>query len=756
MKKFIVYLLVLLIQITSFPAVSFAQGSTPSAQTEPSPSIENVQVDSLTNVLEKTSGINSLETAVNSIPSASLQKLVKIQILKKRTFRADEKITIIIENALSQNVSVKLFDHDGNNVDVKIEETSESNPAIIKINPPDNFSPGRYRIVITDSSGVSSTQDFTWGVLAINTNKSIYLPNETAKIAIAVLDETGLMVCDALLRLEIKAPDGQATVLSTENGTIKVNPECLVKGFTLNPDYETSYLTTQAGSYTMNLWAETENGIYSITDTFETRDQVAFDVERISATRIYPPESYPVTLNITANEDFEGIITETVPEVFSIFPLGESLYYDNLATISASVIEEKREEALIPSLGLPFNGEQNLTQGFGSLHKDPLLKQKYQQFGVLGHDGVDFDLIEGTEVIAVDSGEVVRATENGDYGTTIVIQHTFGKSYYGHLSEIRIKEGDKVQKGDVIALSGSTGLSSGPHLHFGVKPNRNDNDNGYFGKINPLPFLGLDKENEDNPVSIIKKDTKSTYKVVAWKVSLKKGQSIKLGYKYLAPLESPQFYLLGPLEFRNIENGPIIFQETRKWQIAVDATTNVLPDAQAGDTTGDTLSDVTADDATCNPDTLSVVTASDTCYTVDKNLVMLLSSFDTSGIPGGSTITAAVLHFQFGAEDGYAGTNPVRYNNGGGLTTTGITPTDITGWSADQTFDLFGAGVDTISELTAVDIEFTSNDAGGADAIHFDYVWITVTYTAPTGPTLEQTMRHGAWFNAGAEQPFTF
>lgn len=579
MKKLLCYALILLIQLTGFPAVSFAQEATPSADTT-SPRqesligeaniVENIQADSLINVLEKTSGVNSLESAVNSIPSANLQKLVKIQILKKRTFRADEKITIIIENTLSQNVSVKLFDHDGNNVDVKIEEISESSPAIIKINPPDDFSPGRYRLVITDSSGVSSTQDFTWGVLAINTNKSIYLSNENAKIAIAVLDETGLMVCNAKVNLNITDPSGNISSFSTQNNTIKVNPECLVKGFTLNPDYETSFLTSQVGSYTMNLWAETENGIYSITDTFETRDKVTFDVERISATRIYPPESYPVTLSITANEDFEGIITETVPEIFSISPLEGTLYYDSLQSIPGKVIEEGREEALIPEIGLPFNGEQNLTQGFGALEKDPLLKAKYQEFGVIGHDGVDFDLAQGTEVIAVDDGEVVRARENYDYGTTIVIQHSWGKSYYGHLSKMNVKEGDKVSTGDIIGLSGNTGLSLGSHLHFGVKPNRNDEDNGYYGKINPLPFLGLNKEDEQNPVSIIKNDTKSTYKVIAWKVSLKKGDSIKLGYKYLAPPESPQFYLLGPLEFKNTETEPAIFQETRKWQIAAD------------------------------------------------------------------------------------------------------------------------------------------------------------------------------------------
>jgi len=168
-----------------------------------------------------------------------------------------------------------------------------------------------------------------------------------------------------------------------------------------------------------------------------------------------------------------------------------------------------------------------------------------------------------------------------------------------------------------------------------------------------------------------------------------------------------------------------------KIQIAKADTINILPNAiHTNDTTGDTLSGITGDDATEDPDTLSKVEA-DNVYTVDTGAVMQLDTFDVSSIQTGSTISGAVLHLQYGAEDGYNGTNPVRYDNGGGLTSTGITPTDITGWSADLTYDLYAQGVDTLSELQNVDIEFTSNDGVPPDAIHFDYVWITVTYTPP-------------------------
>ena len=169
-------------------------------------------------------------------------------------------------------------------------------------------------------------------------------------------------------------------------------------------------------------------------------------------------------------------------------------------------------------------------------------------------------------------------------------------------------------------------------------------------------------------------------------------------------------------------------------QVWAQTIIDVLPNAKhANDTTGDTLSGITGDDATENPDTTTAVNTSDNIYTVDKGDVMQLDTFDVASIPDGSTISAAVLHLQYGAENGYNGTNPVRYDNGGGLTTTGITPSDITGWSADLTFDLYAAGVDTKAETQNVDIEFTSNDGAGPDAIHFDYVWITITYTPPSG-----------------------
>ena len=75
----------------------------------------------------------------------------------------------------------------------------------------------------------------------------------------------------------------------------------------------------------------------------------------------------------------------------------------------------------------------------------------------------------GADVLAVDDGEVIFSGVNGGYGNTIILSHGGGIStQYSHLSKLLVPEGKKVLKGEKIGLVGSTGISTGPHLHFGV------------------------------------------------------------------------------------------------------------------------------------------------------------------------------------------------------------------------------------------------------------------------------------------------
>jgi murein DD-endopeptidase MepM/ murein hydrolase activator NlpD len=98
------------------------------------------------------------------------------------------------------------------------------------------------------------------------------------------------------------------------------------------------------------------------------------------------------------------------------------------------------------------------------------------------HPGVDIQCAIGTAVYATADGVVDKAERSGGYGNLVEIDHGRGiQTRYGHLSKILVTAGQKVKRGQLIALSGSTGRSTGPHLHYEVRIDGR--------AVNPLPFL---------------------------------------------------------------------------------------------------------------------------------------------------------------------------------------------------------------------------------------------------------------------------
>ncbi|MFJ4713701.1 transglycosylase family protein [Streptomyces sp. NPDC088785] len=101
------------------------------------------------------------------------------------------------------------------------------------------------------------------------------------------------------------------------------------------------------------------------------------------------------------------------------------------------------------------------------------------------HTGVDFEVPTGTSVKAIEAGTVVSAGWGGSYGYEVVLRHADGKySQYGHLSALSVKTGQRVVTGQRIARSGSTGNSTGPHLHFEVRTGP-----GFGSDVDPLAYL---------------------------------------------------------------------------------------------------------------------------------------------------------------------------------------------------------------------------------------------------------------------------
>ncbi|MEW2585831.1 M23 family metallopeptidase [Streptomyces virginiae] len=101
------------------------------------------------------------------------------------------------------------------------------------------------------------------------------------------------------------------------------------------------------------------------------------------------------------------------------------------------------------------------------------------------HTGIDFHAASGTSVHAVGFGTVVEAGWGGAYGNNVVIKHNDGTyTQYGHMSSLNVSVGQQVTPGQQIGLSGSTGNSSGPHLHFEARTGSQ-----YGSDIDPISYL---------------------------------------------------------------------------------------------------------------------------------------------------------------------------------------------------------------------------------------------------------------------------
>ncbi len=152
-------------------------------------------------------------------------------------------------------------------------------------------------------------------------------------------------------------------------------------------------------------------------------------------------------------------------------------------------------------LRLPFAGDYPISLGFGSSPSDSTLGQKFQEWGIAGHHGIDFALPVGTPILASDFGTVLQVGDDGDWGISIRLSHSWGESIFGHLSQALVATGQAVAKGELLGYSGQTGAAVGPHLHFGIRPESYDLNNGYLGYVDPTPFFSQSQEAIGSPVT---------------------------------------------------------------------------------------------------------------------------------------------------------------------------------------------------------------------------------------------------------------
>ncbi len=144
-----------------------------------------------------------------------------------------------------------------------------------------------------------------------------------------------------------------------------------------------------------------------------------------------------------------------------------------LSMLDSRMLENKLEIAAVPS-GNPV-ADGWLSSGFGE-RTDPI-SGKHDS-----HKGLDFAGKQGTEIFAVANGVVTWSGKQKGYGNIVEIDHGHGYiTRYAHNEENIVKVGDKVEKGQTIALMGSTGRSTGTHVHFEVEQNGK--------RVDPRPFL---------------------------------------------------------------------------------------------------------------------------------------------------------------------------------------------------------------------------------------------------------------------------
>lgn len=161
--------------------------------------------------------------------------------------------------------------------------------------------------------------------------------------------------------------------------------------------------------------------------------------------------------------------------------LENATFVQDIEKIMLSVAETKALFDGIPN-GDPTGGKGRISDHYG-YRTHPVLHHKQM------HAGLDFAMPIGTPIYATANGVVLSAGIQPGYGHMVEIRHNFGfGTRYGHLNgKYAVKQGDFVRKGDIIAYSGNSGLSTGPHLHYEIR---------FISKpLNPINFVNWKQEN---------------------------------------------------------------------------------------------------------------------------------------------------------------------------------------------------------------------------------------------------------------------
>ncbi|MDE7199063.1 MAG: M23 family metallopeptidase, partial [Lachnospiraceae bacterium] len=235
----------------------------------------------------------------------------------------------------------------------------------------------------------------------------------------------------------------------------------------------------------MNETIENEDSVIRVGDELIiTVPEPELSVERTE--QMYYEEDYEADIIYVDNDDWYTNQTQTLQEPSAGHrKVVADVSYRNNEEVSREILKEEityeavpkiveRGTKIPPTYLKPISGGR-LTSRFGRRKAPTRGASSY-------HKGIDWATPVGTAVMASSGGTVAKAGWGSGYGYVVYINHADGKqTRYGHLSKVLVKQGQTVTQGQKIALSGNTGVSTGPHVHFEILVNG--------AQVNPFDYL---------------------------------------------------------------------------------------------------------------------------------------------------------------------------------------------------------------------------------------------------------------------------
>lgn len=318
-----------------------------------------------------------------------------------------------------------------------------------------------YVLNVGDASVVLSSLEEIKEV--VNTVKDLYDDGNAYQAVITETEDArfGTATCE-LVQAGIEPVDRPFVMASPEGGDVSENT-----GETVSFESDIEIVQTYSGG---DLAVSVEEAV----------DIVKSALEVVSVSR----ETYSETISFTTEYIYNDSQYTDYAAVVQAGQAGErtvtaEITYDNGQETERTVLSSEVVREPVPEIVEVGTMER---PAYALPLENAVISDVYGPRWGKMHWGMDFSCRTGTKVLASAGGTVSEAVYRNDYGYTVVIDHGDGmKTRYAHMSQLLVKAGDSVNQGDTVGLSGSTGDSTGPHLHFEMIAD------GY--RINPQEYL---------------------------------------------------------------------------------------------------------------------------------------------------------------------------------------------------------------------------------------------------------------------------